>query len=152
MKNNPEICIYTAIYGGYDDLKTQPQQTIDCDFVCFSDTMLSDAHGWTIQKRTNKRLLHPRLQAKYYKLMSHELFVPPLHRLLPFFGTLSQKYAVTIWIDGSVKILSPRFAEEMVASLGQNGIAMFVHPDRSCIYDEVALCSDFPKYRQFPLF
>lgn len=37
MSKTSEVCIYTAIYGGYDDLMEQPKQSIDCDFVCFSD-------------------------------------------------------------------------------------------------------------------
>lgn len=150
--SNSKVCIYTAICGGYDDLKEQPKQTIDCDFVCFSDTITEDTKGWKVYSKPGNPKLHPRLRAKYFKLMSHKLFNPPQKRIIPFFkGKPSEQYAVTIWIDGSLKIRSSRFAEEMVAFLDRYGMAMFIHPDRSCIYDEVDFCWDFPKYREFPL-
>ena len=32
------VCIYTAIYGGYDDLKPAATQSIPTDFFCFTDS------------------------------------------------------------------------------------------------------------------
>jgi hypothetical protein len=150
MSRAGKVCIYTAIFGGYDDLKEQPEQTIDCDFVCFSDRSLPETHGWRVVRQQGIRNLHPRLQAKYYKLMHHRLFIPHFHQF-PFFGNKLHDYTASIWIDASVKLRSPYFAEEMVASLGRYGMAMFIHPDRSCIYDEATLCCDFPKYCGLPL-
>ncbi len=151
MSKTGKVCIYTAIYCGYDDLKEQPKQSIDCDFVCFSDLSLPETWGWRVIRQQGIRNLHPRLQAKYYKLMHHRLFVQRFHNFLPFYDNIAHIYTASIWIDASVKLHSSFFAEEMVASLARYGLALFIHPDRNCIYDEAAFCCDFPKYRGFPL-
>ncbi len=37
MAKPVRVCIYTAICGDYDKLKPQPNQTVECDFLCFTD-------------------------------------------------------------------------------------------------------------------
>lgn len=153
---NKRVCIYTAIYGGYDDLKEQPEQTTACDFVCFTDNPDLKAKGWRVRHLRVKHVdaMHPRMQAKYPRTMNHDLFAPPTSNLF----TLARqrlhgitRYDYTIWIDGSVKILTEKFAGEMISYVGEYGMAMFIHPDRDCIYDEVDECWDYQKYRGWPL-
>ena len=153
LKNRPTICIYTAIYGDYDDLKEQPRQTLDCDFLCFTDNSSVQARGWEVAYRPGAPEMHPRMQAKYYKLMNHKIFAPP-RRWWPFNGgTGRRRYDFTIWIDGSVRLKSESFVEEMIGFLGKYGMAMFVHPERDCIYAEAQVClhPDFLKYRGLPI-
>lgn len=152
MKKKPKVCVYTAIYGGYDELKEQPEQTLDCDFLCFTDNPSMQAKGWEIVCAPGEIGMHPRIQAKYYKLMNHEFFAPA-GRWRQFFNRTAnlRRYDITIWIDGSIKIKSETFVEEMIGFLGKYGMAMFVHPVRSCIYDEEKVCRDILKYQGFPL-
>jgi hypothetical protein len=150
-----KVCVYTAIYGGYDDLKYWPRQTVDADFICFADDVRSaPINGWTIVTAPNVRG-HPRMQAKFYKILSHRVF--PGGRLAWRYHGIESlmrrrtRYDVLVWIDGSIRIRSPRFVEEFIACIGPSGWAMFKHPDRDCIYDELAASLPMRKYRNQPL-
>lgn len=120
-----KVLIYTSVFGDYDSLKSQPEQSIDCKFLHFRQPHeeLGD---------------NPRLQAKYYKLL--------LHRIL---GAESP-FDYTIWVDGSVQITSPHFAEYMV-SQAKDSWCMFSHPWRDCIYDETEEACDMVKYLDQPM-
>ena len=119
------VLVYTSIFGNYDSLKDFPQQNIDCAFVNFTNphSELGD---------------NPRLQAKYYKVL--------LHRILG----AENPFDYTIWIDGSIQVISPNFAEYMV-SQAKNSWAMFDHPWRDCIYDETLEAHDMAKYLDQPM-
>lgn len=144
------VAIYTAIFGGYDRLKTQPQQTIDCDYFCFTDVKQLSVEGWRQVHVASEPNLHPRMQAKYYKILAHKIF--PAGRLDWRYLTWKERlrrvqYDAIIWLDGSIQINSRAFVEEFVHSIDQSGWAMFVHPERDCIYDEAEVSSSMPKYR-----
>ena len=153
MNKKPKVCIYTAIYGDYDVLKEQPQQTLDCDFLCFTDSSaISGVNQWEIVNEAGDSSVHPRMQAKYYKLMNHKIFSSGKRWWSNFLKAPNlRQYDVTIWIDGSIKLKTDTFAEEMISFLGDYGMAMFVHPERNCIYDEAEFCCDYPKYRNLPM-
>jgi hypothetical protein len=149
------VCVYTAIYGGYDDLKPFVAQTVECDWLCFTDRPERlDAGQWRII-RAPRPEAHPRMQAKYFKLMSHEAF--PGGRLARRYEPLGAilkrrpKYDALIWIDGCLRIKCPTFVEEFVGHIRDNGWAMFVHPDRGCIYDEATTCITMLKYQGLPV-
>jgi hypothetical protein len=67
---------------------------------------------------------HPRLSAKYYKLLSH-LVLP--------------EYDEVLWID-------PNFARDVFEYLKDASMALCLHPERGCIYDEANLCQPMAKY------
>jgi hypothetical protein len=119
------VLIYTSIFGDYDTQKVHPAQTIETDFM-------------------NLDLLHeelgdnPRLQAKYYKVVPHRLI-----------GN-GEPYDYLIWIDGSIQIESAFFAEYMI-SQAKDSWAMFKHPWRDCIYDEIAEAHNMKKYLDQPM-
>lgn len=148
---NPKVCIYTAIYGGYDDLKSQPEQSVDCDLICFSDRAISENNGWKIILNDDRKSMHPRMRAKFFKLMPHKLFRPSWLNINSFFKDRLPFYDYTIWVDGSVQIRSSSFVEELLQSIGYYGMAMFIHPDRNCIYEEVLYCRKMLKYQYLPL-
>jgi hypothetical protein len=130
-------CIYTAICGGYDDLKPQPEQTIPCDFVCFTDEPARFAGaGWrTVPLEWGAADGHPPwLRAKFPKVMPHAAF-EEARGVLGEPGGL--RYDYTIWVDASVRILRPELAERMIAAAGDTGMALVRHPERDCVYGEV---------------
>ena len=144
------ICVYTAIFGEYDRLHQPVAQSCDCDFVCFTDADLPARVGaWRVIRSGLHGRLHPRLRAKYFKCMSHRVF--PRGRLAWRFAPLAYlRYDATIWIDGSIRIKSPSFAEEFTDCMGDAGLSMFAHPDRACIYDEVGASRVMTKYSGLP--
>jgi hypothetical protein len=150
------VCVYSAIYGGYDVLKSQPEQTIECDFVCFTDAAgPARVAGWHMIRVDRSRHMHPRMRAKFFKINSHKVF--PKGRLawrydpLASFLGRNQFYDAIVWIDGSIQIKSAKFIEEFVAHIGPNGWTMFVHPDRDCIYNELIASLSLRKYQAQPV-
>lgn len=149
------VCVYTAVYGDYDELKPFPPQSVASDFVCFSDAAMPVTYGWRLIRSRRHAALHPRMRAKFFKLMSHRVF--PHGRLAwrynPIRASLALRphYDALVWVDASLKIKSPHFVAELVETIGAHDWAMFVHPDRDCIYDEADLSVLLTKYRGLPI-
>lgn len=95
------VAVYTAIFGGYDYLKEQPLIP-GVDYVCFTDDPRLTAPGWRVIVG-KARHLHPRLSAKWYRAHPHRVL---------------SAYRRSIYIDGSVQILTPDFVPAMLAALG----------------------------------
>jgi hypothetical protein len=151
--SKPRTCIYTAIYGGYDRLKPQPAQTIPVDFICFTDDDRIEAVSpWRVVCRRRPES-HPRMQAKFYKVLSHVAFEPPARRWgLSWLRPNRQRtaYDFAIWIDGSVQVKTPDFAATMLSSIGRYGWAMFVHPNWDNLHEEVACLEGMPRFKGIP--
>lgn len=122
--------IYTAIFGGYDDLREQPSCP-GVDFVCFTDNPSLRSEQWRIEFR-NPRYPDPRMAAKWFKLFPH--------RALP-------EYRRSIWIDGGIQLSTGDFADEVLSFLAPSGLAMFRHPARTTIREEAA---ELVKLGRFP--
>ena len=145
------VAIYTAIFGGYDLLKNPVEQDIDCDFFCFSDRFIVHATSWNVVVRPKPALGHPRMQAKWFKLMNHRVF--PGGRLAWRYGRKlfdRTRYDATIWVDASLEIKGATFARE-IATLARGGLAVFAHPDRDCIYEEADVSIRMKKYEGLPV-
>jgi O-antigen biosynthesis protein len=131
-----KIAIYTAIFGGYDQLKPQPPFQ-GVDYICFTDSELPTVvANWRVIRAT-ATAEHPRLAAKRFKTCPH-LFIDP-------------RYDITIWIDGSIVISGADFVTRCISGLGINRIACMNHPVGRCIYQEAAGCLHFEKYRGLPI-
>lgn len=144
--------IYTAIFGNYDELKQPPRQDTDCDFICFTDQHLPARVGaWTIIHERTRTGVHPRMQAKRFKLLSHKIF--PRGRLALRYAPFSLRWRadLSIWIDASLQIKSSTFASDMRNKLGAGDWAMFIHPDRDCIYEEALASITMRKYQDLPI-
>lgn len=76
----------------------------------------------------------PRLDAKWWKLHPEAV-----------------AEGVTIWIDGSLDVLSPTFPQTMENELGSDDLLLFRHPWRDCIYDEAVASRAGAKYDGQPL-
>ena len=149
------IAIYTAIFGHYDDLKEPAAQEIDCDFFCFTDAPPLHDTAWRIVRVRPDPRLHPRMQAKRYKVMSHEVF--PGGRLAFRYDPFAplrfsrRRYDATIWVDASLSVFSARFARDIANCIAKTSWAMFAHPDRDCIFEEAVASSAMLKYRNLPI-
>jgi hypothetical protein len=147
------ICVYTAIFGGYDHLLQPVPQDTGCDFICFTDRKGPARDGaWRVITSNENYRLNPRLRAKYFKIQSHEVF--PGGRLAWRYDRLGlrRRYDVVIWVDGCLRIKDPGFARAFAGHIRENGLSMFVHPDRDCIYQEVLELPGMRKYAGLPVF
>lgn len=144
--------LYTAIFGGYDTLKQPKSQDASCDFVCFTDQKMPPRVGaWRVIHVKTGHEVHPRTQAKQFKILSHRVF--PGGRLALRYAPWSRRRRVdlSIWVDASLQIKSATFVTDMRNRLGDGHWAMFVHPDRDCIYDEALVSMTMRKYRDLPI-
>lgn len=122
--------VYTTIYGDYDNLKDQPD--IGADYICFTDNPNLKSDCWEIRYEPIYQHLHPRLRAKFHKL------------ICPF-DTLS------LFIDGSMTIVNPNIIDELSKFL-HNGWATYIHPSgRTCIETELAESLRMLKYQNIPI-
>jgi O-antigen biosynthesis protein len=137
------VAIYTAIFGDYDELKAPVAQDIDCDFFCFTDQVKPrKLHPWRTISVRRMASLSPRMQAKWFKVANHHVF--PSGRLKMGFAVRAghllggSRYEATIWVDGSLRIKGPMMAREIAGLVTDGSMAVFKHPDRDCLYEEVA--------------
>jgi hypothetical protein len=79
----------------------------------------------------------PRLDAKRPKIIGPQS--DPLSR-----------YKATIWLDASLEILTPAFAEAF-ADLGSCGLAFFHSSSLGCIHHEALISVGMPKYAGQPI-
>jgi Protein of unknown function (DUF616) len=144
--------IYTAVFGNYDTLKQPTPQDEPCDFICFTDSKMPSRVGaWRVVQVRPDPAVHPRLQAKYFKLLSHRVF--PRGRLAVWYAPFSvrRRADLSIWIDASLQIKCSTFIKDMRVKLDDGDWAMFVHPWNDCIYEEALLSSTLPKYQALPI-
>jgi hypothetical protein len=116
--------VYTAIIGGYDRLRKQPQA--GDEFKAFVDWRITRAvKPWKI---ANHKLAFSSdiLTAKWYKMMPHKLF---------------PDCDYSLWIDGSVEIIGNHTVSQLVDKYMQDAdMVAFKHRWRNCIYDEACEC------------
>lgn len=124
-----KVAFITAILGGYDsNCKPFAKQTIDTDFICFTDNPDIENNGWEID--TNPyHFTHPNpIDTGYYinsitkKSPLTEFYVGNRHtfNLAKYYKQSFQQiprlkeYDVIIWLDGSIEITDPTVAEYML--------------------------------------
>lgn len=115
--------VYTAVFGNYDEVSEVDPRS-PCDFVCFTDTPELMAPGWR-KVVVDTQGDPPALSNRRYKMLPH--------RYLP-------QYAESLYVDGHVSVRRcPDKLFDKYAS--QFAIAMPVHQDRRCAYEEALYCS-----------
>jgi hypothetical protein len=117
------IVVYTVITGAYEWLRS-----IAFSGICLTDSDLEPSKGWEIQKIKSMDP-DPRRASRHPKMMPHKYFP-------------NSKY--TIYVDGNVRLLCP--PKTVVKDfLRHNNMALFPHPERTCIYQEAEKCLKFKK-------
>jgi hypothetical protein len=135
------ICFITAIYGKYElTCKKFIKQTIDTDFICFTDNNDIINNGWIIDttpyhlinksKIDNDTFInslcnnkHTFNIAKYYK--QSFLNIPIL-----------QKYDVIVWIDGTIEIIYNKTSEYILNNIYKEKIIGWNHEYRNGLLSE----------------
>lgn len=117
----PGTVIYTAIFGGYDELRDPPPAPAGVEYVCFTDDRSLRSEHWQVKVR-RPRYPDPRLAAKWFKMNPH--------RALP-------GYRRSIWVDGGIQLSGSGFAGEVLRYLPASGLALFPHPARTSVAQEV---------------
>jgi GT2 family glycosyltransferase len=114
--------VYTAVIGGYDELKPIAYIPPNCDLVAFSDHPLEVA-GWKVLP-LNYLNRDPVRASRFVKLHPH-LYFP--------------EYTHSIWMDANIGVRGDIGA--FFDSLPDHAsVSAFKHPLRDCVYDEGAEC------------
>ena len=114
-----KIAVYTAVTGGYDHLRSPEIVSPRCDYICFSDTTISDPGLWKVHGVDYFNADTVRA-ARYVKTHPH-VYLPD--------------YTWSIWIDANL-LIRMDLADLIDAMNSDLHVALFIHPDRHCIYDE----------------
>jgi hypothetical protein len=143
-----KICFITAIYGNYElSCKKFVEQTIETDFICFTNNEDIISNGWTIDTTpyhlTNKSKLdddtfinslcnnkHTFNIAKYYKQAFID--IPVL-----------QKYDVVVWLDGTIEIIYDKTSEYILNNIYKEKIIGWRHEMRSGVLSAEVVASSY---------
>lgn len=146
-----KICYITAIYGNYESsCKKFVMQTIDSDFICFTDNTNIVNNGWVIDNTpyhiTNKNDTddgshinslsnnrHTFNVAKYYKQSFKS--IPRL-----------KKYDVIVWLDGTIEIIYDKTSEFILNYIYEKKIIGWVHEYRNGILKNEVEASHVIRY------
>jgi hypothetical protein len=149
-KNDTKICYITAIYGSYESsCKKYIKQTINSDFICFTDNKNIKSNGWTIDITPYHYLNKSKLDndsfvnsisnnkhtfniAKYYK---------QAFRNIP----ILKKYDVIVWLDGTIEITNNKTSEWILNNIYNYKVIGWIHGYSKCLEDEVN-SSNFLRY------
>ena len=124
------IAVYTAVFGGYDELRQPLLAPKNIDYFAFSDAELAKDGLWTQAdaKLPEECVGDPVLSNRWCKMHPHLLF---------------PAYDYSIYVDANIWVLSD--LTPVAAGLDRYPIAMFRHKKRDCVYDEVQACIDQKK-------
>lgn len=124
-QHRPNIAIFTAIAGGYDQLRLLPAVLEpNLDYVVFTDTPINNPGIYQIRPLPYFHADKAR-QARFVKTHPHQL--------LP-------EYDIAIWIDANIMILDALtpMIEKFLKS--KRAVAGIPHPYRSSIFEEARAC------------
>ena len=120
--NNHKIAIYTAIFGGYDELKEPKYISPACDYFVFTDMAVPENSAWKkidysfLEKTKDMDAYH---LSKFFKIFPNEFF---------------KEYDYSIWVDGTTTIVADLYP--FIDRLGDKTIGMFDNPVHDCVYIE----------------
>lgn len=120
-KRNGRIAVYTAIFGGYDQIYNPMSLDERCDYYIFTDSKVNENCIWKcldislLPKGMSNLVLN-----RYIKMHPFELF---------------PEYEYAIYFDGSIEIVGQ--ISEMIDFINdKTGMAVHNMRNRDCIYDE----------------
>lgn len=128
------VAIITGVYGAYDPVRSLPDLHGFDDAVCVTDDERLAPDGWrVVVKRTP---MPPRMACKYPKMLPWEF----------------TDCEAAIWLDAAFSVNGSGLSEFVRPQLERHDFIVFKHPeDRSCLVDEMRLCSQWKKYSAYPM-
>lgn len=115
--------IYTAIFGGYDNLKDPDIITPNIDYICYTDNVNLKSKIWRIEVVNDTTSSAMILNRKYK-------FLAPYREL--------KHYDYSLYIDGT--ILLRKDVSLLFEKYKNFPFVSFKHIGRDCVYDEMVSC------------
>lgn len=165
-----KVAFITAILGGYED-KCKPfiKQTINSDFICFTDNPNIESNGWEIDINPYHDTHISPIDDGLYLNSIHKNNSLILERFLEFISEFNNRhtfniakyykqqwhliprlkeYDVVIWVDGSIEITDSTVAEYMLELCDLYNIVSWHHELRGGFLFNEAFTSTLPKYHK----
>lgn len=120
-----KVAVYTCITENYDSLKTPNVINPKINYYCFNDGKSKVQHPW-INISTDYNL-SPKDTNRKIKIQPHN-------------NELLKQYDLTIYVDGSIEILSDLGDLIEVVNKSDGHTFMYNHNYRNCIFEECREC------------
>jgi hypothetical protein len=152
----PQICVFTCIYGTYEKTcKQYVPQTIPCDFICFTDNPVIDHNNWIIDT-TPYHIVNPSpldsgdgyCQINSFANNHHPSLIPKYYKQAFKNIPRMKKYDMVIWMDGTLEIISDKMVEWIFNKMNtiENKIILWENVLRDGILKEEVDSSNFAPY------
>lgn len=116
--------IYTAVFGGYEEIFTPKFINENIDYICFTDDANLKSNFWDIRLVTDLEHLDNTRKARTLKILPHK-----------YLG----EYDFSIWVDAGFEIVYD--VEKFLNRYSTSAKLLSVrHTERDCIYDEANVC------------
>lgn len=116
--------IYSAITGGYDEVKEPEYVNPDLDYILFTDNPNVKSDVWEIRLISKEANLDDTRISKKIKILGHKYL---------------EDYDFSIWVDGKLLIKSDLY-DFVLNYRGREPFLCFNHYENDCIYQEKELC------------
>ena len=146
-----KICFITAIYGGYEtSCKKFVKQTIDTDFICFTDNSNIINNGWIIDTTPyhliNKSKIDNDTFTNSLCNNSHTFNIAKYYKQAFSNIPILQKYDVIVWLDGTIEIIYDKTSEYILNNIYIKKIIGWHHEMRFGILRSEVEASHFSRY------
>ena len=125
--SSEKIVVYTAEFGGYDELPEPIIQPDNIDYFLISDREPLPESKW---KRIDPEPLIPQEYQKDPVLSNRWCKMHP-HVIFP-------QYQYSVYIDANCLVVSD--VTDLINRMEDFPVAMFRHKNRDCVYDEIEAC------------
>jgi hypothetical protein len=145
------ICYITSIYSDYEiSCKKFVKQTINSDFICFTDNKNIISNGWIIDTTPYHLINKSELDTDEYinSLCNnkHTFNIAKYYKQSFTSIPILEKYDVIIWLDGTIEIIYDKTSEYIINNIYREKIIGWHHEQRNgCLNSEV-IASNFCKY------
>lgn len=149
-----KIAVITAVFGLYETtLKKQTKQTVDCDFICFSDSNNIKKNGWVIDNtkyhETNPAHLDDGTFINSIKNNTHTFNIAKYYKQNFYNIPVLKKYDFIFWIDGTIEITNRNTIKESIDILSTHFIVSMLHARRQgLLINEVVESEQCKKYTE----
>ena len=146
-----KICFITAIYGNYEtSCKKFVKQTIETDFICFTDNKNIINNGWTIDTTPyhliNKSKIDDGTYINSICNNKHTFNISKFYKQSFSNIPILDKYDVIVWIDGTIEIIYDKTSEYILNNIYKEKIIGWHHEFRNGILSDEVKASHFERY------
>ena len=145
------ICFITAIYGNYETTcKKFVNQTINTDFICFTDNKNIVSNGWIIDTTPYHILNKSHIDDDTYTNSlcnnKHNFNIAKYYKQSFTDIPILDKYDVIVWLDGTIEIIYDKTSEYILNNIYKEKIIGWHHERRNGILHKEVVESHFERY------